>query len=222
MSQSNGRPSGGAGGLDPLSRGRLVGMGVVALVVCAAVTAGAVWLLITPQSPAPEASASPTSTAAASTAGDPDSGAAAPTLSPSPEIVPPGEAAGDGVVAQEWLRVLLGWTPEERDTTGVRERAGLLAPGAELEVLVWPVLDHAAALAASAPSANGVEVVEVTDSAVWSQGWVVLEATVTTQGAPEAGVSALVLHVTCEVHVAGGQVVAVLIGDGAAWIEYPS
>lgn len=208
----------GRGGRAP--RGRLVVTGAGALVVCAAVVAAAVWLLVTPQPvtspPGPVDDPSATVTA----------GAPAPaTTEPEEPAVSSALEAGDGsdlAVATAWAQVMFGWTAQERDASAARERAAQLAPGAQVEVLAGAVLDHAAALAAGAPQASTVEVVDVSDPSVWPAGWVVLDVTVTTVAAPQAGVPGLVLHALCEVEVSGAQVVTVLIGDGAAWIEYPA
>lgn len=218
----------------PVSRGRLAAIGAGALIGCTAIIAIALWVLVRPALPTAESPAPPSPTATASStpaqAGHDDSEGGhehgheeTPHRHGAGDVV--GEPAGqapasfDVEVAEQWVRVLLGWAPDERDATAALARARDLAPGAHLEHLAGPVLNHAAALAAGAGQVNVVEVVEVTDPAIWPAGWVVLDAAVVTGADPGAGVPPLVLHVTCEVEVADGRVVTAVIGDGAAWIE---
>jgi hypothetical protein len=217
-------------------RRRLVVIGVAVLIGCAAIIAAAIWTLVNPSAPRPQPTALATSTAPARDAQDDhrvvgehdhdhdEDGS--PHRHGAAEIV--GEPAveaptlDDVQVAETWVRTLLGWTHQERDATAALARATQAAPGVQLEHLAAAVLDHAAALAAGASEVNQVHVVDVTDPTIWPAGWVVLDAAVTTSGDPEAGVPPIVLHVTCEVEVADGQVVTAVIGDGAAWIEHPA
>ena len=218
----------------PVSRGRLAAIGAGALIGCAAIIAFALWVLVRPAPPTAESPAVPSPTATASSTPaqtgheghDGDDGhehEETPHRHGAGDVFgePAGQAPGsfDVEVAEQWARVLLGWTPDERDATAALARARDLAPGVHLEHLAGPVLDHAAALAAGGGQANEVEVVEVTDPAIWPAGWVVLDAAVVTGADPDAGVPPLVLHVTCEVEVVDGRVVTAVIGDGAAWIE---
>ncbi|GHS89290.1 hypothetical protein AGMMS50218_15220 [Actinomycetota bacterium] len=209
------------------SGGRLWWAGAFGLVVCAGVVGAALWVLVGPGlAPAgrPSTTASPAPTLAPSSAAVPGQG---PSWAPpgpgelpgEPDASGHGDAGSEVAVAQGWVRTLVGWEPTERDSGGARERARAQAPGAMVEIVPTAVLDYAAALAAGAPRANEVTVVDVTDPQVWTPGWVVLEVTVTTAPAPEAGVLGVVLHVVCEVEVTGGEVTYALVGDGAAWVE---
>jgi hypothetical protein len=217
-------------------RRRLVLIGAGVLIGCAAIIAAAIWTLVNPGAPRPQPTTLATSTAPARDAQDDhrevdehdhdhdEDGSL--HRHGATEIVgePAAEAPtlDDVQVAETWVRTLLGWTHQERDATAALARATQAAPGVQLEHLAAAVLDHAAALAAGAGEANQVHVVDVTDPTIWPAGWVVLDAAVTTSGDPDAGVSAIVLHVTCEVEVADGRVITAVIGDGAAWIEHPA
>ncbi|WP_263119334.1 hypothetical protein [Cellulomonas sp. RIT-PI-Y] len=203
------------------SRRRLVATGTAALLACAAMIAAAIWLLVTPGG-SPETADAGTASAEPAVSGtvgtSPDAGQ---LEGPTPSAQGSGDVESSEVeVALQWVRTLVGWAPQEQDAAAARSRAQELAPGAEVDIVAGAVLDHAAALSAGAPTPNEVAVVDVTDPQIWPAGWVVVEVTVTTAGSPEVGVSAMALHVTCEVEVSGGQVSAALIGDGAAWIEY--
>lgn len=219
----------------PVALRRLAAIAIGVLVGCAAIIYIAIWVLVRPApqhtGPVPE----PTSTAAttatarlpeeqdARDGGEHDGHEESPHRHGAGDVVgdPAGQAptASDVEIAEDWVRVLLGWSSTERDAAAALARARDLAPGVHLEHLAGPVLDHAAALAAGSGQANAVEVVEVTDPSIWPAGWVVLDAAVVTVADPDAGVPPVVLHVTCEVEVAEGRVVTAVIGDGAAWIE---
>ncbi len=217
-----------------VSRVRVIATGAAALLVCAAIIATATWWLLRPTTPTPDDRSTTTTTttptpAAPEGTADHDSadaggdggghpyrhGAGAITGTPygtAPQI-------DDITLAQTWVATLLGWTPDERDASAAAARAAALAPQADVQQLAGNVLDQAAALAAGGPQPGQLTVVEVTDPNVWPPGWVVLDVTLTTSAAPQAGVPQVVLYVTCEVQVIDGQVVAAVIGDGAAWIE---
>lgn len=221
-------------------RRRLVVSGAGVLLGCAAIIAAAVWVLVRPGLPTveitdPDATSTPTQSTAPEQDGhdhhDGNDEHGVGHEHDGPHRHGPGQVVGepaghapavaDVQTAEQWVRVLLGWTPQERDATAALDRARDAAPGLHLEHLAGAVLDHAAALATGAGHGNVVEVLEITDPAIWPSGWVVLDAAVVTAGDDGAGVPPVVLHVTCEVQVVDGQVVAAVIGDGAAWIESP-
>jgi hypothetical protein len=213
------------------SRGRLIIVGAGVLIACAVIVTAAIWLLMHPAAPSSE-SREPAATAPAPTNEPQPSEPATDEHDAEPhrhgvadaEGEPAGQSPGvdDVQVAVQWAAVLLGWTPQERDATAAAERAAAAAPGVHLEHLAGAVFNHAAAWGAGAGHPHTIEAVEVTDPSIWPAGWVVLDAAVTTAADPQAGVPHLVLHVTCEVQVVDGQVVTAVIGDGAAWIEYPA
>ncbi|WP_431837841.1 hypothetical protein [Cellulomonas sp. Y8] len=137
----------------------------------------------------------------------------------------PGQDTTAGVVVDEqWLRAVLTWQAGDQTWAQVTDRAAwMLGPDAYVEVLVTPVFDAAIRDVTARHGHSRVsEVVDVTDPQAYEpgSGARVLAARVEFAGA--GGWSRPALSVVAEVHTAGEQVVAVLIGEGSVVAEVGS
>lgn len=137
----------------------------------------------------------------------------------------PGQDTTAGVVVDEqWLRAVLTWQAGDQTWAQVTDRAAwMLGPDAYVEVLVTPVFDAAIRDVTARHGHSRVsKVVDVTDPQAYEpgSGARVLAARVEFAGA--GGWSRPALSVVAEVHTAGEQVVAVLIGEGSVVAEVGS
>lgn len=134
----------------------------------------------------------------------------------------PGQDTTAGVVVDEqWLREVLTWQAGDQTWAQVTDRAAwMLGPDAYVEVLVTPVFDAAIRDVTARHGHSWVSAVDdVTDPQAYEpgSGARVLAARVEFAGA--GGWSRPALSVVAEVHTAGEQVVAVLIGEGSVVAE---